>query len=106
MGGSTGGFLGGGSFLRVALLVWGVSWLVAVGERPAPGEAETARLVRRSWHAARALAADIPLSESDVMLSRPADGLAPADSPVGRVLTRTLATGAPIRAEDLLPDPA
>ena len=75
-------------------------------KRPAPGEAETARLVRRSWHAARALAADIRLSESDVTLSRPADGLAPADSPVGRVLTRTLATGAPIRAEDLLPDPA
>lgn len=75
-------------------------------KRPAPGEAETARLVRRSWHAARALAADTRLSEGDVMLSRPADGLAPADSPVGRVLARTLAPGAPIRAEDLLPDPA
>ena len=75
-------------------------------KRPAPGEAETAHLVRRSWHAARALAADIRLSENDVMLSRPADGLAPADSPVGRVLTRTHATGAPIRAEDLLPDSA
>ena len=75
-------------------------------KRPAPGEAETARLVRRSWHAARALEPDIRLSESDVTLSRPADGLAPADSPVGRVLIRTLPTGAPIRAEDLLPDPA
>ena len=73
-------------------------------KRPAPGEAETARLVRRSWHAARSLVAGARLSESDVTVSRPADGLAPADSPVGRVLTRTLATGAPIRAEDLLPD--
>ena len=70
-------------------------------KRPAPGEADSARLVRRSWHAARALAAGARLSESDVMLTRPADGLAPADSPIGRVLDRPLSAGAAIRARDL-----
>ena len=72
-------------------------------KRPAPGETETARLVRRSWHAARGLSAGVRLGETDVMLRRPADGLAPADSPVGRVLAIPLALGAPIRVADLLP---
>ena len=72
-------------------------------KRPAPGEADTARLVRRSWHAAHALDAGIRLSESDMSLRRPADGLAPADSPVGRVLARRLAPGAPIGVGDLVP---
>ena len=70
-------------------------------KRPAPGEADTAHLVRRSWHAARALAAGARLSERDVMLNRPADGLAPAESPIGRVLDHALSAGAAIRARDL-----
>jgi sialic acid synthase SpsE len=39
---------------------------------PAPGEIETARLVRRSWHAARALSAGAVLAAHDVVLLRPA----------------------------------
>ena len=73
------------------------------GKRPVPGEMETARLVRRSWHAARGLSAGVRLGETDVVLRRPADGLAPADSPVGRVLALPLSPGAPIRVGDLLP---
>ena len=74
-------------------------------KRPTPGEMETARLVRRSWHASRSLSAGVRLGETDVMLSRPGDGLAPADSPIGRVLALPLALGAPIRTADLLPRP-
>ena len=75
-------------------------------KRPVAGEADTARLVRRSWHAARALSAGARLTERDVMLNRPADGLAPADSPIGRLLARPLSVGAPIRARDLVRNPA
>jgi N-acetylneuraminate synthase/N,N'-diacetyllegionaminate synthase len=70
-------------------------------KRPAPGEAETAALVRRSWHAARDLAAGAVVDGSDAVLMRPADGLDPASSPVGRTLAQALAQGAPIRAGDL-----
>ena len=63
--------------------------------------AETAALVRRSWHAARDLDAGAVVGGSDVVLMRPADGLDPASSPVGRTLAQALAQGAPIRAGDL-----
>lgn len=70
-------------------------------KKPAPGEAETAALVRRSWHAARALSAGTRLTEPDLVLKRPADGLPPGDSPLGRVLSVPRGADQPIRALDL-----
>lgn len=70
-------------------------------KRPSPDEMETARLVRRSWHARRALNAGHRLLEDDLTLTRPADGLPPAISPAGRTLAVAVAAAAPIRAEDL-----
>jgi N-acetylneuraminate synthase/N,N'-diacetyllegionaminate synthase len=71
-------------------------------KRPAAGEEATARLVRRSWHAARDLAAGIRLGESDLVLKRPANGLAPHLSPVGRKTAVAIAADQPITAEHLL----
>jgi sialic acid synthase SpsE len=70
-------------------------------KRPAPGEIETAALVRRSWHAMRDLVAGAVVGGSDVVLKRPADGLDPASSPVGRTLVNPVDAGAPVRAGDL-----
>ncbi len=70
-------------------------------KRPAPGEVETAALVRRSWHATRDLAAGAVIGETDIALKRPADGLGPASSPVGRTLVNPVDGGAPVRSGDL-----
>ena len=78
---------------------------IALGDgvkAPAPGEVETARLVRRSWHALRPLAAGRMLTADDVALKRPADGLPPACSPVGATLGRPLSVDAPVTAADLV----
>ena len=71
-------------------------------KRPAPGEAETAALVRRSWRAARDLPAGAELADADVSLKRPADGLPPDASPIGRRLARALRFDDPVRADDLV----
>jgi N,N'-diacetyllegionaminate synthase len=68
---------------------------------PVPAEAGTAPLVRRSWHAARTIAAGERLSAADLALLRPAAGLAPAEDVLGRTAARDLRAGAPITAEDL-----
>lgn len=70
-------------------------------KRPAPGEIETAALVRRSWHATRDLSPGAVIGADDVVLKRPADGLDPAASPVGRTLAGPVDGGAPVRAHDL-----
>lgn len=70
-------------------------------KRPASGEAETAQLVRRSWHAARDIASGTVLSAQDVVLKRPAAGLQPAADPVGRRARRLLAADSPITADAL-----
>ena len=70
-------------------------------KKPAPGEAETAALVRRSWHARRDLPAGAVVKAGDVALKRPADGLSPAQSPVGRTLSAAVKANAPLRAADL-----
>lgn len=72
-------------------------------KRPAPGEAETAALVRRSWHATRDLPAGRVIEAEDIALKRPADGLPPIDRPIGRKLATTILTDAPVRAMDLEP---
>ncbi len=70
-------------------------------KRPAEEERDFATLVRRSWHAARNLAAGELIAENDAVLKRPADGLAPDFQLVGRRLVRARAADAPIRAGDL-----
>jgi N,N'-diacetyllegionaminate synthase len=91
---------------ELATLVWKVRATArALGDgvkRPQPGELETARLVRRSWRAARPLAAGVVLADGDAVLKRPADGLPPDRSPVGRRLRHGLEADAPIRAEDVV----
>lgn len=71
----------------------------------APTEAElaTARLVRRSLHFARDLAAGRTLDDADVIALRPAGGMPPAavDRVIGRVLRRDVSGGEMIR-EDVL----
>ncbi len=70
-------------------------------KKPAPGEAETAALVRRSWHARRDLPAGTVVGAEDVTLKRPANGLPPARSPVGHTLAAAVKADAPVRAIDL-----
>lgn len=75
-------------------------------KQPTPGEADTARLVRRSWHTRHALPAGSVLGEQDIVLKRPADGLPPSRSPVGCRLNRALDADTPLSDGDLTPAPA
>lgn len=70
-------------------------------KQPASGEVETAKLVRRSWHAARHLDAGTVLGHGDVVLKRPAHGLAPDVDPLGRTLKIAHEADEPIRLNDL-----
>jgi len=72
-------------------------------KQPAPGEIDTARLVRRSWHMRRALPAGSVLGEKDIVLKRPADGLPPSRSPVGCLLNRALEADTPLSDSDITP---
>jgi len=68
---------------------------------PGPEELATAALVRRSWHAARTLKAGHILAVGDIVLKRPANGLAPSHKLVGRRLTRDLAADQPVTPTDV-----
>lgn len=70
-------------------------------KKPAPGEAETVALMRRSWHAARDIPAGSVLTASDLVLKRPADGLAPDACPVGRRAAVALYSDQAVRHEHL-----
>jgi N-acetylneuraminate synthase/N,N'-diacetyllegionaminate synthase len=70
---------------------------------PVAAEVANAPLVRRSWHAARNLAAGAVLSEGDLVVLRPASGVSPAVELSGRTLAADVAAGAPIRSDDLAP---
>ena len=70
-------------------------------KRPQDGELETAALVRRSWHTVSALPAGHVIAESDLMLKRPANGLAPTEMPVGRTLTVAKDADTAIMKDDL-----
>lgn len=77
---------------------------VALGDgekRPMPGELETSQKVRRSWHASRDLAAGTVLTDEDMVLKRPADGITPAVSLVGRRLLQSVVVEEPIREVDI-----
>jgi N,N'-diacetyllegionaminate synthase len=69
---------------------------------PTPDEVAMAALVRRSWHAAHNIDAGHRLTEGDVCLKRPATGLAPDESPVGRQMAVACPADAPIREADLV----
>lgn len=75
-------------------------------KEPTDAERDTAKLVRRSWHAARDLPAGTVLDKADLVLVRPADGLSPADSPLGHRLEHAVSAGTPVRAEDVADIPA
>ncbi len=78
------------------------SWGVGRRRQKAdPEELETAKVVRRSWHAKRALSAGQRIQSDDIALMRPNEGLAPGDSPVGRTLANARQTADPIRDQDL-----
>ena len=70
-------------------------------KRRMPSEEENARLVRRSWHAARDLATGTVLTAADVVLLRPEGGVGPAVELPGRVLARDVAAGSPVLGADL-----
>jgi len=70
-------------------------------KRPVPEELETATLVRRSWHASRELEAGQKLTHDDLVLMRPAAGLAPADCPAGLILCNNIGVGMPITHSDI-----
>ncbi len=70
-------------------------------KRPTVAEIETARLVRRSWHAARDLSPGHRIGAGDVMLMRPAHGLAPSVDPIGMIVTAPIACSAPVLARDV-----
>jgi N-acetylneuraminate synthase/N,N'-diacetyllegionaminate synthase len=70
-------------------------------KRRMPSEEENARLVRRSWHAARDLAAGTTLTIDDVVLLRPEGGVSPAVELAGRIVSHDVAAGAPVLGADL-----
>ena len=70
-------------------------------KRPGLEERQTAALVRRSWHATRDLPAGTRLAATDVVLKRPALGLAPGEAIIGRRLKIAVAADAPIHATAL-----
>ncbi len=78
--------------------------VAALGEpvkTPTPEELATAALVRRSWHAARDLAAGETLAPADIVLKRPATGIAATRSIAGARLARPVAADRPITEADL-----
>lgn len=70
-------------------------------KRPQEIELENRDLVRRSWHAARDLEPGVRIAPDDVVLLRPATGLAPAASPYGAEIVRRVAQGEPLTADDI-----
>ncbi|MBL0203936.1 MAG: hypothetical protein IPQ14_06295 [Candidatus Microthrix sp.] len=59
--------------------------------------------MRRSFHASRLLPGGHVIGASDVALLRPASGLAPSDSPLGRTVVQGIDAGEPVRESDLQP---
>ena len=70
-------------------------------KEPFGEELATAKIVRRSWHTSRAVAAGAVFEMSDLRLIRPATGLAPDACPAGQTARHALDAGTPITADDL-----
>lgn len=66
---------------------------------PTSVELATARLVRRAWHAKRALPAGHTIAAGDVTLKRPGVGLQPAIDPLGRRLRAAVAADEALPAD-------
>lgn len=73
-------------------------------KEPDQAEIEMARLARRSWHATRDLKSGAVLAPGDVTLKRPATGLPPRQTPVGRMLATDIPADAPIYANNVAPE--
>jgi N,N'-diacetyllegionaminate synthase len=80
-------------------------WLGDGVKRPQPSELELRAVARRSIVAVRPLAAGHSLTEADLAVKRPGDGMLPARLPtlLGRRLRRGLAADEQLRDEDLEP---
>lgn len=70
-------------------------------KRPAPEEAETAHIARRSWHARSDLAAGQTLQAGDIEPMRPACGIPANRDILGRAVVRPIPAGTPILEADL-----
>lgn len=70
-------------------------------KRRMPAEEENAPLVRRSWHATRALPSGRVLTADDLVLLRPEGGAVPSEVLVGRTVKTHVEAGAPVRLADL-----
>jgi sialic acid synthase SpsE len=70
-------------------------------KRPASAEVDTALLVRRSWHAARDIAAGTILVADDLVLKRPANGVQPSSDLIGHRLLQARRRDEAIRLADL-----
>lgn len=68
---------------------------------PETEELATAALVRRSWHAARALAEGDVLADSDIAALRPAAGVSASEVIAGRTVRTPIAMGAAITPQAL-----
>ncbi len=69
-------------------------------KQPAPGEADTARVARRSWHAAHDLTAGQVLTEGDVVALRPETGVSASKPVIGNTISRAIKRGSPINLDD------
>lgn len=72
-------------------------------KRPQPSELPNLEAARRSWHATRDLREGEAITATDVTALRPATGLPPSVSIVGRRLRHGVAASAAIHAENLEP---
>lgn len=70
-------------------------------KRPTEAELVNRTHARRSYHAARSLRPGDVVDEDDIRLLRPATGLPPSATVLGRTVRRTVDAGQPLRAEDL-----
>lgn len=70
-------------------------------KEPAEVELSNRHFVRRSHHAARDLQPGDQLGPSDVQLLRPADGIPPGETTIGRRVRRPVRAGHPVTEADL-----
>ena len=91
-------------FARMVAMIRATALALGDGRKvPTPAERDVAALVRRSWHAAVPIAAGATINAGDVDLRRPASGLPPAHSPVGRRAAADIAAGSPVAESALAP---
>ena len=70
-------------------------------KEPVEDEIEVSRLVRRSWHTTRDIELGTRLSEKDIILKRPGDGMLGDENPIGRILKNKKRADSPIYQSDL-----